>query len=194
MDEIVVGLTDYLLTLACVFFAWMLGTINGGWPEIRRFFVLFFAFTALASLTGGTYHLLASDSSSLQALILWKATVVALGAVALSAWSIGACLFFSESNRARVVIAASIEFLIYSIYVVAINDQFRVAIANYTPAAVFLGLSFAFSYRRYPQPPVLIGLIGLVVTAIAAAIQRLGFSLHPVYFNHNATYHLVQAT
>ena len=193
VDEIVVGLTDYLLTLECALFAWMLAAINGGSSEIRRFFVTFFGFTALASLTGGTHHMLASDSSSIPADILWKATVVALGAVAFAAWSIGACLLFAQPIRGRVVKAASIAFLIYSIYVVVVDDQFWVAIANYIPAVVFLGMAFAFSYRRHPVPQILIGLFGLGITGIAAAIQRLGLSLHPLYFNHNATYHLVQA-
>lgn len=191
--EIAVGLTDYLLAIECAFFAWMLIRTDGAWPEIRLFFVTFFGFTALASLTGGTYHLLLSNSSSMPAAIVWKATVLAIGPAAFAAWSIGACLLFAQPIRGRVVKAAFIAFMIYSIYVVAIDDHFWVAIANYIPAAVFLGISFACSYRRHPEPPILIGLFGLGVTGVAAVIQRLGLSLHPSYFNHNATYHLIQA-
>lgn len=193
MSEIVVAFTDYLLTLECAFFAGMLLLITGGALEIRRFFVIFFSSLALTSLTGGTYHLLFSASSSIPAYLLWKITVVALGAVAFAAWSIGACVFLSQSAKDFVVKAAFVEFSGYSAYVVAVDDHFWVAIANYLPSVFFLGTAFAIGYRRLSAQPILIGLLGLGVTVAAAAIQRFGLSLHPTYFNHNATYHLVQA-
>jgi len=193
VSEVVVGLTDYLLTLECALFAGMLMRTDGGWPEVRRFFAVFFFAGALTSLTGGTYHVWFSNSTSVPANVLWTTTVVALGAVAFAAWAIGACLLFAQPVRGRVIKAALIEFLAYSIYVAEIDDHFRVAIANYIPSVIFLAMAFALSYRRRPESPVLIGLFGLIVTGIAAAIQRSGLSLHPTFFNHNATYHLVQA-
>ncbi|HMG60270.1 MAG TPA: hypothetical protein VK583_11105 [Burkholderiales bacterium] len=193
VSEIIVALTDYGLTLECALFAVMLLTINGGWEEIRGFFGIFFLSLAATSLTGGTYHLFFSASSSAPADVLWKTTVIALGAVAFAAWSIGACLLLVQSVKGLVVKAALVEFLGYSAYVVAIDDHFWVAIANYLPSVIFLGAAFTISYRRLSAPPILIGLLGLGVTVAAAAIQRFGLSLHPTYFNHNATYHLVQA-
>lgn len=193
ITEIIVGLTDYLLALESAIFAWMLVKANGGNPGTRRFFVAFFAFMALASLIGGTYHILSPDSSATPAVLAWKTTVIAIGGVAFSAWAIGAHLLFVQPLRGRVVIAALIASLVYSVYVVAIDDRFWIAIANYVPALVFLGIAFAFCYRRHPAPPILTGLLGLGVTGAAAAVQRLGIALHPVYFNHNATYHLIQA-
>lgn len=193
MGEITVGLTDYLLAIECAFFALMLIRTDGAWLEIRWLFVTFFGFTALASLTGGTYHLLLSNSPSMSATIVWKTTIVSIGAATFAAWSIGACLLFAQPIRGRIVKAAFAAFMIHSIYVVAVDDHFWVAIANYIPAAVFLGISFACCYRRHSGPHLLTGLLGLCITGVAAAIQRLGLSLHPSYFNHNATYHLLQA-
>ncbi|MGZ8258241.1 MAG: DUF6962 family protein [Methylotenera sp.] len=190
--EITVGFTDYLLAVECAFFALMLIRTDDTWLEIRWFFVTFFGFTALASLTGGTYHLLLSNSSSMSAAILWKTTVIAIGAATFAAWSIGACQLFAQPIRGHIVKTAFTVFVIYSIYVVAVDDHFWVAIANYIPATVFLGLSFAYSYRRHPDPTTLSGLLGISVTGVAAAMQRLSLSLHPLYFNHNATYHLPQ--
>ena len=193
MDEIVVGLTDYVLTIECAIFAWMLIGIGSARQDIQRFFAAFFAFTGLASLTGGTYHAFLASTSSTLGDVIWTVTIVAIGAAAFAAWSIGACLIFSKRIRGWVVKAALIELVAYSFYVVIIDQHFFVAIANYIPAVIFLGISFAGKYKRYPVPSILIGLIGLAVTGVAAAIQRLGFGLHPVYFNHNAIYHLVQA-
>jgi uncharacterized protein DUF6962 len=193
VSEVIVGVTDYLLMLECAVFALVLAKTGGVSPDVRRLFALFFSSLALTSLTGGTYHVWFSGSSSVAADILWKATVAALGAAALAAWAIGACLLFAQSLRRRVIKAAVAEFFCYAIYTAAVDDRFLVAIANYVPAAMFLAAAFALGYRRRPAPPVMVGLAGLIVTGIAAAIQRSEFSLHPYYFNYNASYHLVQA-
>ena len=192
LDEVVVGVTDYLLALECAFFAWALMTMRGGWRQMQHFFAAFFGVTALASITGGTSHVFFPESTSLPADVLWKATVVALGGAAFAAWSVGATLLFAQPTQRRIVLAAAIEFLIYGTYVVAIDDRFVLAIANYIPAAVFLAASFAVRYSRRREAPILSGLAGLAVTAIAAAVQRSGIAIHPLYFNHNATYHAVQ--
>jgi len=79
MNEVVVGLTDYLLTLECAVFAGMLMRTGGGSLEMRLFFAVFFLALALTSLTGGTYHVWFPGSTSLPANALWKTTVVSLG-------------------------------------------------------------------------------------------------------------------
>jgi len=191
--EIAVGFTDYLLVIECTYFVLVLIRTDSAWPAIRWLFAGFFGFTALASLTGGVYHLLLTNSLSMPAVMVWKTTIIAIGCVTLAAWSIGAHLLFAQPTRGRIIKAASVAFVIYSIYVVAVDDRFMVAIANYIPAVVFLAIAFTWSYSRRPDPPIMLGLLGLCVTGVAAAIQRVGLSLHPLYFNHNATYHLIQA-
>jgi len=153
VNEVVVGLTDYLLTLECALFAGLLVRIDGGWGRCAAFSRFFFSGLALTSLTGGTYHLWFPNSTSLPADVLWKTTVVALGAVAFAAWSMGACVLLAQARQGSCRQGALFEFLGYSVYVVAIDDHFWVAIANYLPSVVFLGAAFAVSYRRLRAPP-----------------------------------------
>jgi len=40
---------------------------------------------------------------------------------------------------------------------------------------------------------VIMPVIGLLLTFAAAVVQQIRLGLHPTYFNHNATYHLMQA-
>src|SRR6267154_5639822 len=117
MNEVVVGITDYLLTLECAVFAGMLVRTAGGWSEMRLFFAIFFLALALSSLTGGSYHVWFPSSTSLPANVLWKTTVVSLGAAAFAAWAAGACVLFVQPLRGRAIKAVLIEFLAYSIYV-----------------------------------------------------------------------------
>jgi len=192
LDEVVVGITDYLLALECTLFAWMLQA-GSGWRQVRLLFAAFFGVTALASLAGGTSHIFFAQSTSLPADVLWKATVLSLGATAFAAWGIGASLLFKKPTQGWIIKLAAAEFLVYAIYVASIDDRFIVAITNYIPAACFLALCFAVRYWQSRRAPILFGLAGLGVTAIAAQAQRARFALHPLYFNHNATYHAVQA-
>jgi len=76
---------------------------------------------------------------------------------------------------------------------VFVTDSFSIAIANYLPSTLFLIVAFFASYRSGAGTPVAIGLSGLVLTLVAAAVQQARIALHPTYFNHNALYHLLQA-
>jgi len=51
---------------------------------------------------------------------------------------------------------------------------------------------FGLEYRRTRARAVLLGFLGLVLSLVASAIQQSGIALHPVYFNHNALYHVIQ--
>jgi hypothetical protein len=54
-------------------------------------------------------------------------------------------------------------------------------------------LAFAVAMARNRSPAAAAGLSGMVLTLVAAAVQQRGIALHPVYFNHNALYHAIQA-
>jgi hypothetical protein len=68
-----------------------------------------------------------------------------------------------------------------------------VAVAGYLPAAVFLLAGFLRAALHERVWWAGLGAWALALTFVAAAIQQLRVALHPVYFNHNAFYHLVQA-
>ena len=155
---------------------------------VQRWFVIFFGATAAASLAGGTVHGFFGDSK-----ILWRFVLVALGVVSASAWAIGARLLFTDRIAWFITIAALVELAVYSLVVVFVTDTFSVAVANYLPSTLFLIIAFFASYRAGAGTPVAIGLYGLLLTLVAAAVQQARIALHPVYFNHNAVYHLVQA-
>ena len=82
----------------------------------------------------------------------------------------------------------------YAVVILAVNDSFWIAIANYLPAALFLTVALTIMYRATRHQAVAIGVVGLVATIVAAAIQHYQVAVHPVYFNHNALYHVVQGT
>jgi MFS family permease len=189
-----VALTDYAVTLEC---ALLTGLLFRGGPVRRRLrgsFALLFASAGIGALAGGTVHGFFLQEDSPTGAVLWRIALLAVGLTALACWSVGGRLLFTEATARRVEALASFEWLVYAAYVLAVDQSFWIAMANYVPAVVFLTVAFLVAYRRQPRGPILAGLVGMVLTLAAGIVQRLRIALHPAYFNHNALYHVIQMT
>jgi len=197
MTEPDVALSDYVLFLECLIFALLLLRKHG---RLSSWFALFFGSISLASLFGGTVHGFFSSPLSLGFLILWPLTLVQIGLTAFAGWGVGARIPFSEKSARSVTTGAAflyagyVVLIISSMFFPGVLDKsgFLFAVLHYLPAAVFLFIALAVLYRREPSGPVLTGVLGMFLTFVAAAIQQLHVSLHPVYFTHNTFYHLIQ--
>lgn len=188
-----VALTDFVLALECGWFsAWLFGRRAAiGRPGAA--FIAFFAAVGIAALLGGISHGFLPDHQSALARTVWAGTLIAIGAAAFSSWVAGARLCLSDIAATRLTFFAAVLFLIYVVVVAFVTQSFAVAIMHYLPAAAFLMLAFALAYRARRAGFFLAGTAGVALTFIAAGVQYLGIGLHPVYFNHNALYHLIQA-
>ncbi len=193
MTEPDVTLTDYALALECALFAWLLARSGSIRRSPRRWWALFFGAVGLAALTGGTVHGFFLDPQTAGHAILWPATLLAIGLAAVAAWVIGAELILTAAAVRGVAAAAGLGFAGYAAVVLLADRRFLVAVGAYLPAAIFLAIALAVMYKRRRQRAALTGLAGLGLTFAAAAVQLGGLALHPVYFNHNALYHLIQA-
>lgn len=192
MTEPDVALTDYLLTIEAAVFAVLVFRSPGTASDLRLPFAVFFGATALSALTGGTVHGFFAGAASTPGVALWRATLVALGVVALAAWAIGARMMLSPDAAGTLQMAAAAIALLYAVVVAGFYDRFSIAIAHYLPPTVFMLIAFAVAYRQ-GRPSTLAGSIGLVLTLVAAVVQQQKVAIHPTYFNHNALYHAIQA-
>jgi uncharacterized protein DUF6962 len=186
-----VALTDYGVTLECAVLTGLLFRRGPVRREMRWLFALLFVSAGIAALAGGTVHGFFLEPSPAGA-ALWRITLLAVGLSALACWSIGGRLLFTEATARLVEALAAFEWVAYAAFVLAIDQRFGIAVANYAPSVVFLTGAFLVAYRRRRQGPILAGLVGMVLTIAAAVVQRLRIALHPAYFNHNALYHVIQ--
>lgn len=193
MTEPDVTLTDYVLALESLLFVVVLHRSKARNRALRLWFTVFFASVSAASLFGGTVHGFFLDEHSLGQAILWPATLLAIGLVALSFWVIGARLLFSRRVTNWVTVAAVAQFVLYGVAVVSLTSEFWFAILGYLPAALFLLSSLLVTYRREKHMSVLLAVSGVVLTIVGAFLQQLEVGIHPAYFNHNAVYHMLQA-
>lgn len=196
IHEPAVTLTDYLLTLECGLFIWWLTRGRAG-PfsrrSIRYGFVRFFFAVGMASFFGGTVHGFFPDPESFGNQLLWVMTLVAIGGGSLSAAQIGVRLLTLGARRAY-WIERLLEALFfgYLMVVIFVSRDFLVAIAGYLPATIFLLLVYSKLWARDRDRGLLLGIYGIALIFVGAGIQQGGVGLHPVYFDHNAVYHVVQ--
>ncbi len=188
-----VTLTDYALAIECGVFTYLLYRQGNPQRALRVWFVLFFGSLGIAALTGGSTHGFFQDERTTEYTVLWSATLLAIGVTTLAAWVIGAMIRFSKTVARWIFIAAAAEFIFYCVIVLFFTQVFWIAIANYLPAVVFLLIVFSLAYERTREQQPLVGSTGLTLTLVASWVQQRGIALHPVYFDHNAFYHLIQA-
>jgi hypothetical protein len=193
MTEPDVTLTDYGLAAECALFAWLLGRRREDDPGQRARWTLFFAAGAVATAAGGTVHGFFLDPATTGARLLWPLALLAVGGAALAAWGIGARLLLRPAGARALEGVAAAAWVAYAGAVLAGARSFSVALAAYAPATLFLIVAVAARYRRTREPAFLAGLVGLGGTLVAAAAQHGRLGVHPVYFNHNALYHVIQA-
>ena len=193
MNEPDVTLTDYALTLECGLFVYWLLVHGQADSSLRLWFAIFFASIGVAALSGGTVHGYFPNADTFGHSALWGATLIAIGVTALCGWTIGARLYCSESVAAWIQYGAVALFVLYCGVVLFVTRDFLVAVLHYLPATLFLLVVYGLVYRQGRESAILIGLLGLVLTLVAAGIQQTRLSLHPVYLSYNALYHVVQA-
>jgi len=157
-------ITDYILTAAAAVFAAKLWRANRMWA-------LAFAFTALGSFLGGTYHGLLEDAA------LWKATVFAVG--------IASFFLLAGSGRAFAVIA-TVKLVAYCSWMI-FHDGFEWVILDYGITLILVGITALL--RRDGSATWIWG--SIAVSVAAALVQRSGFTLHR-HFDHNDLYHVIQ--
>ena len=191
VNEPAVTLTDYGLTLLCWFLAWRARAAVR--DELRPWVTGLFFGSGAAALFGGTVHGFFGDTASLGHRVLWPATLLALGATGLAAWGLGARVGGTSAAGRRLTHIAVAAFIVWGALVLAGRQAFVTAIIFYLPAVAYLTVRFALAYRRRPTRSRREALVGFALTFAAAAIQQLQIPLHPVWFDHNALYHVVQA-
>lgn len=193
MHEPDVTLTDYALTLECGVFVYRLATRGRVGHPLHAWFIVFFASVGLAACAGGTLHGFVPDAASGAHRALWTITLLAIGLTGLAGWAIGARMYFSLRTARRITHTAGLALVAYAGVVSFASSDFRVAIAYYLPATLFLLIVYGLVYRRTGARAVLTGLLGLLLTVVAAGVQQAGWNLPVFSLSANALYHLLQA-
>lgn len=192
MTELDVTVTDYLITLISIGFVWNLAVSHEKKSATTPIWILLFLSIGLSSLLGGTLHGFCFDETSLCNKILWTATLLSIGITTTACWILGGCYLLSSHQLSKWIVFVIGIYLIYSIIVIFFNNNFSIAIYNYLPAMIFLLIANIITFLKNKTSFCLWIITGIIISFIAAYVQQSRFSLHPIYFNYNSTYHVIQ--
>ena len=187
-----VAFTDYALAVESFLFGFW---VNRAQPSnsAKSWFVVLFVSIGLAALVGGTVHGFLTDSQSPAARFCWLVTMIFLGITAFAEYGIGARLMLSPQLGNLLIVVAMMIFVTYLTTILLWNTTFRIAVIDYLSGLIFVLIAFVQMYFRYRSRSALAGVMGLLLTVGASAVQQAHISIDRRYFNHNALYHLLEA-
>ena len=189
-----VALTDIGLAILGVTLAWRIGRMTNRGRLDASAIVLMLGLAA-AALWGGIYHgLMPGGTSTVVGSVAW--TLVSLSIVvataALASLALHGLMPGLQRRPRRWIIG--LYAIGFATAILAVSDSFAMIVGFYFPVlllALVGSVRQAASGRDSGW-----GLLacGFAVSILAAAGQRIEIAIHPVYFDHNAVYHVVQGS
>jgi uncharacterized protein DUF6962 len=182
-------LTDYVLAGVTAWLAYRLFGSREG-HRARSYWALAFAALALGALLGGTWHGFAPGFSELALILAWKATVLSIG-VASFGMLAGSAIATTPAAVANALLAiAAAKLAIYSGWML-FHSEYIYVIADTGAALAAIAALHGWSAIRARDRASPWILLGVGVSALAAAAQASGFAPHR-HFNNNDLYHVIQ--
>lgn len=192
MTEPDVTLTDYALAVECATLTLLTLRWRMSDRRMRGAWAVLFASIAVSSVAGGTVHGFYKDETTTGYTILWTTTLLVLGVTATALWFVASYTTVSSNVGVWMRRAAAAILAAYALVVIFVVRKFYVAILVYLPATLFLLGALVVRRVRHSDSRTTLAITALVLTLVGAVVQQARIALHPVYFNHNALYHLIQ--
>jgi len=184
--------TDLGLAVLGAWFAWRLASAPRSGP-LGKVPALLMAGLASAAFWGAVFHaFFPEDTATLPGFIAWIPVTLSIVVAAATLLELGLRVLapaLRQQIRRRLVAAYAGAF---AAVVLLVDESFTTIVRFYVPALLLFLAAATVRALRGGAGWTLIAL-GLTLSAGAALLQQLGIALHPVYFDHNAVYHVVQA-
>jgi hypothetical protein len=187
-----VVVTDLGLAALGAWCAWRLASVPRTGPlgsaDIRLMIGL-----ASAAFWGAIFHaFFPDDTATLAGFLAWIPVSLSIVLAASALLECGLrTLAPGLAPRVRNSIVGAYA-AVFAGFVIAVDESFTTIVRFYVPALLFFLLVAEFRAFRRDRGWTFITL-GLALSAGAAVLQQLQVALHPVWFDHNAVYHVVQA-
>jgi hypothetical protein len=185
--------TDLGLAILAAWLGWRL------WARARpgtlpRAGVVLLGGLASAAFWGAVFHaFFPADTATLPGFIAWIP-------VALSILVVGATLLEVSLRLLAPRLAPPIRRALVSVYaagfatvVLLVDESFSTIVGFYVPPLILFLVAAARQAIRSGSAAWTLIAVAFTISAGAALVQQAEVSIHPVYFDHNAVYHVVQA-
>jgi hypothetical protein len=148
---------------------------------------------ASAAFWGAVFHgFFPRETETLPGFIAWIPVSLSIVVAATALLELGLRVLapaVGERTRRRI---AAVYAAAFAAVVLLVDESFGSIVRFYVPALLLFLIAATIRAIRDRGGWISIAL-GLALSAGAALLQQLQVALHPVYFDHNALYHVVQA-
>jgi hypothetical protein len=187
-----VAFTDLGLALLASYFGWRLWKERGK-AEVLRTAAVLMVGLAGAAFWGGLFHgLFPSGTATRSGFLIWIPVVLSI--VVASSAMLHLALHILVPG-----LASSVQGWLITIYaasfagvVLRTHESFASIVYFYVPALLLLLVAAARQAVQSQNTGWITVASGLVLSAVAALLQQARVAIHPVHFDHNAVYHVVQ--
>jgi hypothetical protein len=192
INEPDVVFTDLGLAVLATYLGRRLWTASGQSELPRRGAVLMGAL-ASAALWGAIFHAFFPDeTSTTPGFLAWLPVALSILIAAATMLELGLRILVPRlPPRVRRSIAA-IYAVAFAAVLLLVDESFTSIVRFYLPALLLLVIAAGQQAARNRSVGWTLIASGLVMSAGAALLQQAGVSIHPVYFDHNAVYHVIQ--
>jgi hypothetical protein len=187
-----VAFTDLGLAILGGYFGWRLATAPGG-GALRRGGAVIMGGLASAALWGAIFHaFFPAKTATPPGFLAWIPVVLSIVIVAATLLGLALSLL---APRLPLPLSRTIV-LVYALTFVAVvllvDDSFSSIVLFYGPTLVLMLVAAVLQAVRTRSVGWTLIAGGFAISILAAVLQQAQVSIHPVYFNYNAVYHVVQ--
>jgi hypothetical protein len=183
LTEPATTLTDLLLAL--IGFALFVRQRRTG----RHGAAIFFAALAVAAVFGALSHGFLKTAAPVVQQVIWWITLVCTGATAAGLALIGLECLDWGTTRAR-QLAVLVPTALFAI-VVWFDPRFRLGLMATGLGGLVFAAGLIRHARLHPGRGAGLAALGIGISVVAGILQQRGVAVHPVHFDHNATYHVI---
>lgn len=193
LHEFDVAITDLLLFAESVIFVYFLLQKQSTQTLLRHLLILLFLALGASSLLGALFHaFFPAKATTTGGFIFWMLVAASIGITASTVWCINGLIFKGQKFFKMILPFIVLYFITFMYIVYFIDYQFKTIILFYAPPMIVLALISLVNFIRDHNFAWFGVFIGVILSFVAAATQYFQISIHPLYFNFNSLYHVIQ--
>ncbi len=183
--EFDVGITDFALFFFCGYFLYRLIKARAERPSL-----LIMGGLAGSALVGAFFHFFFPQKAETPlGFFVWSLVALAIGCVIF-----GVLLYALRTRFRQRVVYLAVPWIYvgaYALYFFFVDYHYPGIILFYGPSVLLLGWVAIAGVSQQRRFHVYL-LCGVILSVMAALVQLFRVSVHPVYFNFNSLYHVIQ--
>ena len=184
--------TDLGLAILGAYLGWRLWTARGE-GMLPRTGVVVVGGLASAAFWGAIFHaFFPANTATPSGFIVWIAVALSILVVAAALLELGLRILtprLAPLLRRSIVVTYAVGFAAVVLFV---DESFSTIVRFYAPALVFFLIVAVRQAIRTRSAAWWLIAVSFIISGAAALLQQANVSIHPVYFDHNAVYHVLQ--